>query len=78
MEETNYKQAAFDYFNETMEGKDDTVNKGIITLAIGGTLAMGTLLLGGALTLIGTRNKNAELQEQMMEQILNQQSDIQE
>ena len=71
MEETNYKQAAFDYFNETMEGKDDTVNKGIITFAVCGTMAVGALLLGGALTLIGTRNKHADLQERYMKEMLN-------
>lgn len=69
--ELDYKQKAYEYFNETMEGKDDTINKGIFTLAVGGTMAVGALLLGGALTLIGTRNKHMELQEKYMAEILN-------
>lgn len=69
--EFDYKQKAYEYFNETIEGKDDTINKGIITLAVGGTMALGAIVLGGALTLIGTRNKYSELQERYMEEILN-------
>ena len=71
IKEFDYKQKAYEYFNETIEGKDDTINKGIITLAVGGTMALGAIVLGGALTLIGTRNKYSELQERDMEEILN-------